>query len=794
MILEAGAQTCVREVLVIAAALSIQDVRERPTDQQAEADELHARFADPDSDFVAVLNLWRYLETEQRARTSNQFRRMCRAEHINHVRVREWQDLVRQLREVASELGIRRNTQPADPERIHRALLAGMLSHVGMYDRTTRDHVGARQAHFTIARGSVLHRRTPAWVMAGELVETNRLWARMVARIQPEWLEPAAEHLVRRSYGEPWWDAKRGAAMTTERVTLYGLPIVDGRRVQLGRVDPTTARRLFIEHALVDGDWRTQHRFVAANRALLDEVRALEERTRRRDLLVTDERLVAFFDERVGRDVVSARHFDRWWKDAHRREPDLLTFALHDLVEPDADPVDADAFPTTWRQGGLAFDVTYTFGPGADDDGVTVHVPLAVLNQVSPAGFDWQVPGHRLDLVVALIRSLPKTVRRHLVPAPDRAREVLAGIGPDDGPLLDVLARRLSTLSGEAVAAGDFDLARVPPHLLVRFQIEDAAGDPVANGRDLTELRSRLGGRVRRAVADAAPSIERRGLRSWDVGTLPHTVEVDAGGQPVRGYPALIDEGETVGVRVMASAADQARAMWTGTRRLLVLATPAARRDAERRLRAVPALAAAQAHVPAVGDLADDCVAAAADRIIASEGGPAWDEDGFGRLAEGARARLTPLAAGAASQAAGLVAAAVALETRFDATRAPALQPAVDDMRAQVRALVRPGFVTATGLARLRDLGRYLEGVRLRLDKLGDRPDRDRDLMARVRGLEREYADLVQSLPRGRRAASEVVDVRWMLEELRVSAFAQVLGTPRPVSEQRIRKALAALA
>ena len=794
MILEADAQSCVREVLVITAALSIQDVRERPNDQQAEADELHARFADPDSDFVAVLNLWRYLEREQRARSSSQFRRMCRNELINHVRVREWQDLVRQLREVARELDIRRNAQPAEAERIHRALLAGMLSHVGMYDRTTRDHVGARQAHFAIARGSVLHKRTPAWVMAAELVETNRLWARMVARVQPEWLEPAAGHLVRRSYGEPWWDAERGAAMTTERVTLYGLPIVDGRRIQLGRVDPAAARRMFIEHALVDGDWRTQHRFVAANHDLLDEVRALEERTRRRDLLVTDDRLVAFFDDRLGSDVVSARHFDRWWNEARRRDPDLLTFTLADLVDPQAEPVEADAFPTTWRQGELAFDVSYTFGPGADDDGVTVHVPLAVLNQVDAAGFDWQVPGHRLDLVTALIRSLPKAVRRRLVPAPDRARAALAGIRPDDGPLLDVLARRLASLSGEAVAPGDFDLDRVPAHLRMRFRVEDRTRAEVASGRDLAELRARLGGRVRRAVAEAAPAVERRGLRTWDIGTLPRTVEVEAGGQRVRGYPALIDEGDTAGVRVMATAADQARAMWTGTRRLLVLASPTARREAERRLRAVPALAAAPAHVPSVGDLVEDCVAAAADRIIASQGGPAWDEPGFARLAEAARTRLAPLAAGAAGQAAELVAAAVVLEGRFDATRAPVLQPAVADMRAQVRSLVRPGFVTATGLARLRDLGRYLEAVRLRLDKVGERPDRDRDLMGRVRDVERAYAEVVEALPRARRGSAEVVEVRWMLEELRVSSFAQRLGTPRPVSEQRIRKALAALA
>jgi ATP-dependent helicase HrpA len=793
MILEADREGCVREVQIIAAALSIQDVRERPTDQQGEADALHARFADRDSDFLSVLNVWRYLDAEQRSRSSSGFRRLCRAEYLNHVRVREWQDLVRQLREVTADLGIRRNTVPAEPDQVHRALLAGLLSHVGMYDPTARDHVGARQAHFTVAPGSVLHRRTPAWVMAGELVETTRMWARTAARIDPDWIEPAAEHLVRRSYGDPWWDAKRGAAMTTERVTLYGLPVVEGRRVQLARVDPALARRMFIEHALVDGDWRGHQPFVAANRALRAEVHALEERTRRHDLLVTDDRLVAWFDERLGPDVVSAGHFDRWWKHARRRDPDLLTLALDDLVDPDADPVDAEAFPTTWHQGDLAFDVTYTFGPGAADDGVTVHVPLALLNQLHPDGFDWQVPGHRLDLVTALVRSLPKTVRRKLVPAPDRAREALTTLGTGDGPLLDVLARRLAVMAGEPVAAEDFDLVRVPDHLRVRFAVEDADGAAVASGRDLAELRARLRGRARRAVADAAPAIERRGLRAWDMGTLPRTIETEAAGQPVRGYPALIDEGESVGVRVMASAADQDRAMWTGTRRLLLLATPAARRDAERRLRTVPALAAAPAHAPSLADLADDCVAAAADRIIATHGGPAWDEAGFAMLAGAARSRLAPLAVGAAAQAGDLVAAAVALERRFDATRAPVLQPAVDDMRAQVRALVRPGFVGASGLARLRDLGRYLEGVRVRLDKLGDRPGRDRDLMARVRELERDYASAVTALPRDRRSAAEVIDVRWLLEELRVSFFAQALGTARPVSEPRVRKALAAL-
>jgi ATP-dependent helicase HrpA len=751
MILEADREGCVREVLVIAAALSIQDVRERPTGAEAEADALHARFADPDSDFLAVLNLWRYLEAEQRARSSSAFRRMCHAEHLHHVRAREWQDLVRQLRQVAADIGIRRSRdhEPAPADAVHRALLSGLLSHVGAYDRTTRDYQGARQARFLVAPGSVLHRRGPAWVMAGELVETTRLWARMVARIDPAWIEPLAAHLVRRSYGEPAWDARRGAATTTERVTLYGLPIVEGRRVPFARVDPAGARRMFIEHALVAGDWSGRHRFVARNAALLAEVRALEDRARRRDLLVPDDRLVAFFDARLPTDVASAPEFDRWWRKARADRPDLLTFARADVIDPEAAAVEGEDFPTTWLQGDLELAVSYTFGPGADDDGVTVHVPLAVLNRVAGAGFDWQVPGHRLDLVTALVRSLPKDQRRHLVPAPDRAREALAGIGPADGPLLDVLARRLADLAGVPIASDDFDLDRVPVHLRVRFLVEDAAGHEVAAGRDLGALRRQLAPEARGALAALVPGVERRGLRDWgDVGALPRVVEGPAGGGlAARGYPALVDEGDTVGVRILTSEADQARAMALGTRRLVVLAAPAARREAERRLRAVPGLAAVPARYPGIAALADDCVAAAADRIVASEGGPPWDRAGYDRLAAAAR----------------------------------------------VRSLVAPGFVARVGLDRLRDVGRYLEAVRLRLAKLGERPERDRDLMRRAQALEAEFTAARAALPPERRAAPEVVDLAWLLEELRVSLFAQTLGTARPVSEQRVKKAISEL-
>ncbi|MGH9210185.1 MAG: ATP-dependent RNA helicase HrpA [Acidimicrobiales bacterium] len=802
MLLAAEANGCLREVTVIVAALSIQDPRERPAGQEQEADELHARFAVPASDFLAYLNLWEHLAAEQRARSGNAFRRMCRAEHLNHVRVREWQDLVRQLREVAHELRLRRNDRAAEPDAVHRSLLAGLLSQVGMWDRATRDFRGARQARFTVASRSVMSRSSPAWVMAGELVETGRLWAGMVARIDPSWIEPLAGHLVRRHHGEPRWSRSQGMAVTDEQVTLYGLPVVPSRTVPLERIDPTQTRAMFVDHALVAGDWDDDGRypFAEANRQMLDTARGLEARARRSDLAVGDERLADRYAERVPADVMSSRAFHRWWKDAAGRDRDALTFTLDDLLGRDAAAIDTAGFPLTWAQDDLVLDLSYVFEPGADEDGVTVHVPLVVLPRLAgSASLDWHVPGHRLELVTALIRTLPKPIRRALAPAQGRAEEALDGLASHDGPLLDVLARRLGVLAGTAVTPADLDMGRLPRHLRLRFSIEDADGAVVGSGRDLGTLSAALAERSRRAVAAATPGQpERSGLRAWPGGTLPRVIETDVGEGPrAMAYPTLVDEGETVGVRIVTNPADQERSMWAATRRLLLLAVPRAQSQVERRLRAEPGLGAVGRRAPgrAVGltDLAADCVTGAADRLLAARGGPAWDEEGHRRLEQAAGDRLALLAVAAAAQAAGIVIAASALEDRLG-NAPPALAPAIADIRDQLSRLVHPGFVTATGLTRLQHLARYVEAIRLRLDKLRERPDRDRDLMARARALEAAYDDLVAGLPPSRRSGADVGTARWMLEELRVSLFAQVLGTARPVSEQRVRHTLTALA
>ncbi|WP_240759960.1 ATP-dependent RNA helicase HrpA, partial [Phytoactinopolyspora endophytica] len=407
MILEADRQGCAREVITIAAALSIQDPRERPADHQQAADEKHARFRDPTSDFATLLNLWRYLGDEKRARTSNQFRKMCRTEFLNYLRVREWQDLDAQLRSLVKPLGVKLNDGPGGADNIHRALLAGLLSHIGVKEGQGNEYLGARGTKFGIFPGSGLFKKPPKFVMAAELVETSRLWARMNARIDPEWAETLAGHLVKRSYSEPHWSKKSGAVMAHEKVTLYGVPIVASRRVLYSKVDPELCRELFIRHALVEGDWETRHRFFHHNRELLEDVEDLEHRARRRDILVDDETLFDFYDQRLPADVVSARHFDAWWKKARHSDPELLTFSTDLLINDAAGGVQPDHYPDAWRHGEHELPLTYQFEPGSRADGVTVDVPLPVLNQVDPRGFDWQVPGMREELVIALIKSLP---------------------------------------------------------------------------------------------------------------------------------------------------------------------------------------------------------------------------------------------------------------------------------------------------------------------------------------------------------------------------------------------------
>jgi ATP-dependent helicase HrpA len=799
MLLEAGRRDCAREVLVIVAALSIQDPRERPSDKQEAADTQHRRFADKGSDFLTWLNLWRYLHELQAELSSNQFRRRCRAEFLNYLRVREWQDLHGQLRAVARDLGIRLNRAEPHPDAVHTALLAGLLSHIGLKQGDTREFLGARGTRFAIWPGSALARKPPQWVMAGELVETSRLWGREVARIQPEWAEELAAHLVRRTYAEPHWSRSRGAVMATERVTLFGVPIVTGRQVGYARVDPAAARELFLRHALVEGDWETSHEFFARNRRLLAEVEELEHRARRRDILVDDHTLFDFYDQRVPDEVVSARHFDAWWKRARRDRPDLLDFERSMLIEERAGAPEVADYPDTWTQDGHRLRLTYQFEPGSDADGVTVHVPLAVLNQIEPDGFDWQVPGLRHELVTELIRSLPKAVRRNFIPAPDWATSVLERIGPDDGPLLEVLAGELERSGRVDVPTGAFDLARVPDHLRMTFRVEDrpdrgrgrgrGQARVVGEGKDLDRLKARLAPRMRATLAAAAPGLERDQVTTWDLGSLPQVVEEPRSGRVVRAFPSLVDEGGRVAVRLLESEDEQAAAMWAGTRRLLLNSVPSPVKFVLARQTNQAKLTLSRYRHGSASDLFADCLSAAADDLIAAAGGPTWDGEGFQRLLEAVRAGLPATTLDVVSLVERVLSVAGEVEGRLADLTNPAFSPAVQDVRTQLDALIHPGWVTATGRPRLPDVLRYVRAMVHRLDRLPANLASDADHMATIERVATTWHEAMDRSPTGR-VDPALAEVRWMVEELRVSLFAQFLGTPYPVSEKRVLRAI----
>jgi len=504
MVVEAEANGALREVLIIVSALSIQDPRERPLDKQQQADEKHRRFADEHSDFVGLLNLWNYLKEQQQELSGSAFRRMCKSEYLHYLRVREWQDLHSQLRAACKSLDLQQNSSEADHDAIHSSLLSGLLSHIGVRDVEKREYIGARGARFGISPGSSLFRKQPQWVMSAELVETTRLWARVNARTDPAAIERLAGHLVKHSYSEPHWEKKRGSAVALEKVTLYGVPLVVGRKVGYARINPEESRDLFIRNALVEGDWETHHRFFHDNRTLVKRLTELEARARRRDILVDDETLVEFYDARLPAEIVSGQHFDSWWKQTRREQPDLLTFTEDLLVSDDADAVSADDYPQIWAQNGISLPLTYQFEPGAAADGVTVHIPLDILNQVDDDGFDWQVPGLREDLVIALLKSLPKATRRNFVPVPDRAHAALALVDPADGLLTDELAQSLHEMTGVRIPAEEWDWSRVPDHLRMTFRVENSDGKVVGEGKDLATLQEQLAPQFRQTIQRAA--------------------------------------------------------------------------------------------------------------------------------------------------------------------------------------------------------------------------------------------------------------------------------------------------
>ncbi len=793
MIFEADRLGCLGDVLVITAALSIQDPRERPVEHRARADQLHARFRDPRSDFMAWLNLWRHLREKQQEMGSSAFRRACREEHLNYLRIREWQDFESQLRQVARQVGLKpgeRSTGAApDESAIHQALLAGLLSHIGLRDVERRDYLGARGARFAIFPGSGLFKSQPDLVMSAELVETSRLWGRQNAAIDPLWAERLGGDLVKRTYSEPHWSKKRESAQAHERVTLYGVPLVADRTVPLGRFQPDVARELFIRHALVQGEWRARHRFFETNLRLLEEAEELEHRARRHDIVVDEETLFDFYDARIGPDVVSGAHFDTWWKKERRTRPDLLTFDPSMLVRDVGEGVGTD-FPDQWHEGPMTLPLRYHFEPGHEADGVTIDLPLATLNTVGSAPFSWNVPGLRHELVTALIRSLPKPLRVNFVPAPDVARRFLEAVPPGEEPLVPALSRYLRSLTGVHVPPEAWDESKVPDHLRPTFRVVDDNGQEVGVGKDLEALKQPLQpsfDRAMRQVADES-GVSATGQTEWTFGTIESSFTQTRAGHEVHGFPTLVDEGPTVGLRVAASADEQEAHHRLGVRRLLLLSTPSPAATLLVGLDNTAKLGLAASPYPNVRALLDDCVTAAAGELV-DQTATVRDRAAFDALVQRARAELGSASSGVLAQVLKVLGEWRPVEKALHGRVEMAMLPSMTDLRAQLGRLVHPGFIADAGAAALRDYPRYLRAMTARVDRLPDLA-RDQELMGRIASLQQAWQHRVDALPEGRPPGADLRRVRWMLEEYRVSLWAQTLGTAQPVSDARIRRAL----
>ncbi|MFJ4225632.1 ATP-dependent RNA helicase HrpA [Microbacterium sp. NPDC089695] len=848
MLVEAGRASTgsvARDVLAIVAGLSIQDVRERPSQEapqsvRDEADRLHARFADPTSDFLSILNLWNHLREKQRELGSSAFRRLCRSEHLNYVRVREWFDVHRQLRSLVTDKDARGTS---DPDAVHRALLAGLLSQIGILDerntgkgldpkkRRQAEYRGARGIRFSIFPGSALRKKSPRAVMAAEVVETSRTYARTVAAIDPAWAEALAGDLAKRQVTEPHWSKDAGAAVAYEKVTLFGLEIVPRRRVQFARIDRAASRELFVRHALVEGEWdpsRIDKRvsaFWRSNAELRRRLEKLEERERRRDILAGDEAVFRFYDERIPADVFDVRSFEKWWRDVLAATPKLLVMREADLIDDDS-RADQSDFPTRWTQGDQVLGLAYRFEPGAPDDGVSVVIPLPLLAQIEDRGFDWQVPGLRAELVTGLLRALPKAIRRHVVPAADWADKFgaeLAGDGPEGHgglpgrTLKEALARLIQPLANQLVSADDFEDERVPGHLRMNFRAVDERGRVVGSGRDLGSLQADLADRARSSVARsiAAPprrpgpgrgpapapavataSIEQDGLTAWTFGDLPEVLDTRVAGGVVRGYPAIVDQGKTVSVRVEATADAAAVAMRRGILRLVLLGVPSPSSYVQEHLTSAEKLALAASPYPSASALIEDCRAAVVQRLIDQTtdeaAGIVRTEAEFTRVREHVSSALVDDLFACVSLVARILTKARDVERGIKSQNSLALLGPLNDIRTQLSGLLHPGFVSATGVERLAHLPRYLDGMLDRLKTLANEPGKDRTRMSEFERMSTLYADAGGTIPLDDGASPALVETRWLLEEYRVSVFAQRLGTAQPVSPQRITKALAA--
>jgi len=801
MLLAAGAHQCLRELLIVAAALSVQDPRERPLDQQQSADEIHATFQHPESDFRTLLNLWAFLEKERKHLSRSKFQRLCRRHFLSWNRVQEWRDIHTQLREQMREMGYSENAAEGSYEEVHRALLTGLLSFIGLKDEGS-EYQGARGGRFYIHPSSALFKAGPKWIVCAERVETTRDYGRIVAKVQPGWIEAAGAHLVKRSWAEPHWQSKAGQVAAFETVTLYGVTLASRRRVNYGPINPAEAREVFLRFGLAEGDFDTRAPFWRHNAELIDDVRHLEAKSRRRDILVDEEAIYTFYAARVPSGIYSKPQFERWLRKATRKEPKLLHMRMADVMRREAAEITAQRFPDSLRVGATDLPLEYRFDPGRTADGVTLVVPRPLLNQVSAETLEWLVPGLLEERITALLRSLPKQLRKAFVPIPETATRVAAKLAPSDRPLIQAIAEELKALTGVQVPEDAWDQSALPEHLRMKIRLVDEQGRALATDEDLMRLKRQHGSGAA-ATSAAAPAdwghrIEQNGLTRWDFGALPEHLDITRAGIRMRGFPALVDQGDSVAIRVLDAEAGAEQAMRAGLRRLILLTLGHELRVLRRNLPGLDRmrLQYAKAPVPeAAGgraadgkppDLADELIALILDLTFVEGQPPIRDQATFEARLAANKARLMPTANEVCRLVAGILEAYQRLRKRLAGITQINWMASVLDLRAQLDGLVFRGFLQQVPFAQLKEYPRYLQAADQRAEKLFHAAGRDQQRMAEMGPLLAKWQERSGAARATGRSDPRLDEIRWMLEELRVSLFAQQLGTAYPISVKRI--------
>lgn len=796
MVIEAGKTNALMEVIVIAAGLSIQDPRERPQDKRQQADEKHREYADKESDFISLFNLWQAFKEQQKALSSNQLRKWCKSNFINYLRMREWQDIVSQLKKSIAEIGLGIGHAHADYAAVHQAICSGLLSHLGMKDKD-REYIGARNSRFMLFPGSGLAKAQPKWVMAAELVETSKLFARVNAKIDPTWVEPLAKHVSSSSYSEPHWSKKRGAVVAFEKVTLFGLPIIPKRTVVYSQIDPEVSQTLFIRHALIDGDTKLSYRFLSDNLALLDQVDELEQKIRRRDFMVDEDDLLAFYAERLPVEVNSETSFKKWY--SRQKDKNILLLTEQDVYRQQPESHLSNAFPDTWEQGNIRLPLRYHFEPTAEDDGVTVLIPLPILNQVADVGFDWLVPGLRQELLVSLIKGLEKRLRKNFVPAPNYAQACLEAIAPVNKKnqpvaLLTALSDQLRRMTGVRVEPEDWNTTHLDKHLRMHFAVVDDEGKSIAYGDDLELLKKQCQGQVNATFEQAVtPELERKGLQQWDFDSLPESFTQKLGGFEVQAYPALVPQGEGVDI-VLVDEPEKARHLHRqGVNTLIRNAMPSPLNYLQAKLPNKAKLGLYFNPFGQIKALIDDCIEAGIDELVqqyvSQQGHEIRQMDAFNGCADFVRGEINDTVLAIAKQVEEGLTLAHQCQKKMKGSIPLTMVNALGDIKQHLNTLVYPGFVSDLGSHRLADWNRYIKGLARRLEKLPIDPNKDRMHQQTLSKVESEFKKVCSKYSQ-HKIPAPLLDIRWMIEELRVSLFAQQLGTAYPVSAKRVLNAL----